>query len=259
MMKLVKFARSPQAGRMHKDAAGCTMRKYGLIILKMPLFYQHNINQYTRSAIWHITEPESFFLEKVPLKRDVSHPSKRLQHLAGRYLLPFLFPDFPLEDILIADTRKPFLQSEKYHFSISHCGQFAAAIVSSRNRVGVDLELITPRIETVARKFLNEDEAHFFNEDYAMFLDQWGLRGRVHQEFLTLIWSAKEAIFKWYGQGELDFKSHMQLEGNISTDGEGVKLPFVFCKGQRIQLPVEGRIFDEQGLTLAWLVTGSDS
>jgi phosphopantetheine--protein transferase-like protein len=221
----------------------------------MPLFYQHNINQDTKLGIWRIDEPESFFLEKVPLKRNVSHPYKRLQHLAGRYLLSFLFEDFPLEEIRVADTRQPFLASEKYHFSISHCGEYAAAIVSGNSRVGVDIEAITPRIEMVARKFLTEDEAHYFNEEYALFLEQWGLRGRVHQEFLTMIWSAKEAIFKWYGRGELDFKRHMHLEGNITMDGDAVKLPFVFDKGKRIHLGIEGRIFDEQALILAWLLT----
>ncbi|HZE83859.1 MAG TPA: 4-phosphopantetheinyl transferase, partial [Puia sp.] len=135
----------------------------------MPLFYQHNINGQTKLGIWHITEPESFFLEKVPLKKDVSHPAKRLQHLAGRYLLPYLFADFPLEEILIADTRKPFLQSEKYHFSVSHAGQFAAAIVSSRNRVGVDIERITTRITAISHKFLHPEEEHFLNEDYNHF------------------------------------------------------------------------------------------
>jgi 4'-phosphopantetheinyl transferase EntD len=221
----------------------------------MPLFYQHNINQGTKLGIWHIEEPESFFLEKVPLKRDVSHPFKRLQHLAGRYLLPFLFPDFPLEEIRIADTRQPFLESEKYHFSISHCGQYAAAIVSSNSRVGVDIELITPRIEMVAHKFLSEEESHFFNEDYTLFLEQWGLRGRVYQEFLTLIWSSKETLFKWYGRGELDFKKHMQLEGAINIDGDFIKLPFIFAKDRKIHLNIEARTFDEQGLALAWLRT----
>jgi 4'-phosphopantetheinyl transferase EntD len=185
----------------------------------------------------------------------VSHPFKRLQHLAGRYLLPFLFSDFPLEEIRIADTRQPFLESEKYHFSISHCGRYAAAIVSDASRVGVDIELITPRIETVAQKFLNEEEAHFFNEDYTLFLEQWGLQGRVHQEFLTLIWSAKEAIFKWYGRGELDFKKHMQLEGNIDMDGDVIKLPFAFNKGRKIHLGIEARTFEEQALALAWVLT----
>ncbi|HMH21126.1 MAG TPA: 4'-phosphopantetheinyl transferase superfamily protein [Puia sp.] len=221
----------------------------------MPLFYQHNINQDTRLGIWHIKEPESFFQEKVPVKKDVSHPAKRLQHLAGRYLLSFLFDDFPLEEIRIADTRQPFLESEQYHFSISHCGHYAAAIVSRNSKVGVDIELITPRIESVAGKFLSEDEIHFFNEDYAMFLEQWGLRGRVYQEFLTLIWNAKEAIFKWYGRGELDFKQHMQLEDNISLDGDSILLPFAFNKGKKTHLIVEGRVFDEQALTLAWVLT----
>jgi len=221
----------------------------------MPLFYQHNINQDTRLGIWHIEEPESFFLEKVPLKNDVSHPFKRRQHLAGRYLLSYLFPDFPLEEIRIADTRQPFLASQRFHFSISHCGNYAAAVVSLSSRVGVDIEQISPRIERVGHKFLDDEEAHFFNDDYARFLEQWGLRGRVFQEFLTLIWSAKEAIFKWYGRGELDFRKHMKLEGNINLEGDWIKLPFVFQKGKTMHLSVEGRIFEDQSLTLAWLLT----
>jgi hypothetical protein len=75
----------------------------------MPLFYQHNINHDAKLGIWHIEEPETFFLAKVPLKQDVTHPFKRRQHLAGRYLLSFLYPDFPVEEIRIADTRQPFL------------------------------------------------------------------------------------------------------------------------------------------------------
>jgi len=224
-------------------------------VRKMPLFYQHNINDDTKLGIWHIEESESFFLEKVPLKRDVSHPFKRRQHLAGRYLLVYLFPDFPVEEIRIADTRQPFLVDDLYHFSISHCGSFAAAIVSRSSRVGVDIELVTPRIGRVAEKFLNEGEMHFFNEDYGLFLEQWGLRGRIQQEFLTLIWSAKEALFKWYGRGELDFKRHMQLTGNIRIDGDWIKLPFVFEKDEIILLDLDARIFDEQALTLAWVLT----
>jgi phosphopantetheinyl transferase (holo-ACP synthase) len=221
----------------------------------MPLFYQHNINQETKVGIWHIAESESFFLEKVPLKKDVSHPFKRLQHLAGRFLLSHLFPDFPLSEIRIADTRQPFLADEKYHFSISHCGSYAAAIVSQKSRVGVDIELITPRIERLAHKFLTEEEAQFFNEDYRLFLEQWGLKGRIHQEFLTLIWNAKEAIFKWHGLGEMDFRNHMQLEDNITMEGEWIRLPFVFKKGGQTHLQIRGRIFDDKALTLAWVTT----
>lgn len=220
----------------------------------MPLFYQHIINENTKLGIWQISEPEDFFLQKVPLKKDVSHPHKRLQHLAGRYLLPTLFSDFPLEEILIADTRKPFLKNERYHFSISHCGDFAAAIVSGESRVGVDVEIVTPRIELVSDKFLNEGEKHFLTADDKLFLKQWGLPGQMHLEFLTLMWSAKECIFKWYGLGKLDFRKHMQLAGDIvfSEEEERITMPFIFAKSRDIGLTVEAKIFSN--LVLAWVL-----
>ena len=220
----------------------------------MPLVYQHNINESTRLAVWHITEPEHFFLQKVPLKQDVSHPHKRLQHLAGRYLLSFLFTDFPLEEILVADTRKPFLENEQYHFSISHCGDFAAAIVSSKERVGVDIELVTTKIERVKHKFTNSDELLFLNDEYKDFLWQFGLEEKMEQEFLTMIWSAKETIFKWYGAGQMDFRQHMQLNGAISfSDDELISLPFLFTKNEMRYFTVHAKMFGS--FVLAWLHT----
>ena len=123
----------------------------------MPVFYEH-INDFAKIAIWHIAEEKNFFLAKVPLQREITHPHKQLQHLAGRYLLPELFTDFPLEEIVIADTKKPFLENEKYHFSISHCGDFAAAIVSNTKRVGVDIEKVNEKIGNIFPKFLSEKE-----------------------------------------------------------------------------------------------------
>src|SRR6478672_3549276 len=119
----------------------------------MPVFFQHQINETTRLGIWKIEESEEFFKNNVPLHRDVTHPRKRLQHLAGRFLLQYLFPDFPYELIQIADTRKPYLPDEQYHFSISHCGDYAAAIVSRDKRVGIDVEEPVEKIMRIADKF----------------------------------------------------------------------------------------------------------
>src|SRR5687768_8575518 len=113
----------------------------------MPLFFQQVIDEYTKLALWKIEEEEGFFSQHVPLQRSITHPHKRLQHLAGRYLLKYLFPDFPIALIQIADTRKPYLKEEDYHFSISHCGDYAGVIVSKNRKVGIDIELVTPKIE----------------------------------------------------------------------------------------------------------------
>jgi phosphopantetheinyl transferase len=130
----------------------------------VPVFYQHTINQTTKLGIWQIEEDENFFLAKVPLQQSITHPNKRLQHLAGRYLLQYLFTDFPYEEILIADTKKPYLPNEQYHFSISHCGNYAAAIVSSTCRVGIDIEIPSEKVERIAHKFIHEDEKQFLEE-----------------------------------------------------------------------------------------------
>ncbi len=183
----------------------------------MPLYFEHNISETTKLAIWQIVEKESFFLEKVFLQRNITHPHKRLQHLAGRYLLRFLFPDFPNEEIEIASTRKPFLPDEQYHFSISHCGNFAAAIVSKNERVGIDIEIITEKVAKIAHKFLNDGEKQAVNRQPSKV-----------DCTLTLIWSAKETIFKWWGKGEVDFKEHILLS-NFTGQQLG-QFNSIFCK-----------------------------
>lgn len=209
----------------------------------MPLVYQHTINSTTKTGLWRIEEEENFFLEKVPLKRDVSHPHKRLQHLAGRYLLPALFEDFPLSEILIADTRKPFLPDEQYHFSISHCGQYAAAIVSSTQRVGVDIESPSDKILRISHKFLRPEEK--------MLLDEQMSSSQLLQ-LATLLWSTKESMFKWYGEGGVDFRQHLHIQNIEGNDEEG-KLICQFQKNDPISLMVQYRFFED--LVMSWVVS----
>lgn len=206
----------------------------------MPLFYQKNISKSTKLAIWKIEEQESFFLSKVPLQREITHPHKRMQHLAGRYLLPFLFPDFPYKEIEIANTRKPFLRNEQYHFSISHCSDYAAAIVSNDCRVGIDVEFKTHRLQNIKNKFLHHEELRFVNSKTES----------KQLDLLTILWSAKEAIYKWYGAGSVDFSEMMRTfpfllekEGNINA---------AFMKNEFQQkLFLNYKLLD--GLTLVWL------
>ena len=169
----------------------------------MPLFYQHNINHSTKLAVWKITEPEIFFLEKVSVQKEITHPHKRLQHLAGRYLLQILYPGFPFELIEIDQSQKPLLSNGKLHFSISHCADFAAAIISEEKSVGIDVELVTPKIESIKNKFLSENELQLIAKKCFEIKT-------TDYELLTLCWSAKESIFKWYGKGNVDFKKNMK-------------------------------------------------
>jgi phosphopantetheinyl transferase len=207
----------------------------------MPLIHHHQINSATKIGVWHITEAENFFLQKVTLQRSITHPHKRLQHLAGRHLLLDLFPDFPLSLIQIADTRKPFLEDEAFHFSISHCGDYAAAIVSTQNRVGVDIEIPHPKVERIQHKFLTEEEK--------TVLEAVNHNGH---NMLTMAWSIKEAMFKWEGIGELDFKKHMQII-SISKSINGFIADCLFSKGKKVPLQVHSILVGDNNLS--WVYT----
>lgn len=214
---------------------------------KMPLFFQDDINRETRLAVWEIKEAEEFFLQLAIPQREVLHPHKRLQHLAGRYLLRHLFPAFPTNLIQIADTRKPFLENEIYHFSISHCGPYAAAIVSAHHRVGIDIEVVTEKATRIRHKFASDEEWALVQQLSEAQLLPLGEHPSQAALLATLIWSCKEAVFKWYGEGEVDFRQHMPLI-HCSYHQGVVTTTIAFQKYAPQELKVTSRLLDH-----AWL------
>jgi len=205
----------------------------------MPLFYQDRPIEDISLAIWHIQEEEAFFLKKVPLSKEIQHPHKRKQHLAGRYLLSFLAPDFPLSEIAIADSRKPYLTGDKYHFSISHCGDYAAAIISTSKRVGIDIEIFDKKVIRIQHKFLNNEELEFTLQNYPGNLSLY-----------TTLWCAKEAIYKWFSFGKVNFKENIRLSA-FSLKNKG-SFPARFLNEQlAAKLLVRYQLF--QDLSMTWV------
>ena len=207
----------------------------------MPLIHLQQINNHTKIGVWHITEAEDFFFQNISLQQSITHPHKRLQHLAGRHLLHVLFPSFPTALIKIASTKKPFLEDEAFHFSISHCGAYAAAIVSTQDRVGVDIETPHPKIETIKHKFVTQEEQNIL-ENFST----------NNIQMLTMAWSIKEAIFKWYSLGQVDFKKHIQINTLQNIDNQ-IVAQCTFCKADPIKLIVKNVILE--GNNLSWVVS----
>ncbi|MEX1202511.1 MAG: 4'-phosphopantetheinyl transferase superfamily protein [Ferruginibacter sp.] len=207
----------------------------------MPLVYQQNINACTKLGVWHIAEEEQFFSKRIHIQQNITNPHKRLQHMGGRLVLTELFPDFPVNQIQIAVNRKPFLPNHDFQFSISHCGEYAAAIVSRENRVGVDIEIPQTKITNIQHKYLNDSELQLLHQ-------------YPHQklEILTLAWSVKEAVFKWYAEGNVDFKEHIQIESIYFSDNQ-FTASCSFKKHDPVALKVNGIFFN--GNCLSWLVT----
>lgn len=206
----------------------------------MPLYFQENIDQNSRFGIWKITEPENFFLKKITPVKQIKHAEKRLQHLAANYLLTQLFPAFPQAEIQTGHADKPFLPSATYFFSLAHTGEFAAALVSTKNNVGIDIEPVSPKPNILKDKFLKTEESE-------IILQNSFLAGNVDTR-MTMAWCAKEAIYKWWGKGGISLKNNIEISGSTGD----IFLCSLHIEQTSISLRVHTRLFGN--LCLAWLL-----
>jgi phosphopantetheinyl transferase (holo-ACP synthase) len=109
--------------------------------------------------------------------------------------------------------------------------------------VGVDIELITSKIERVKYKFLSADELSFA-EHHKPISEMLSV--------LTVMWSMKEAVFKWFANGEMDFIKHMQIQPFLFNTGGGT-VDVRFLKNDDKLLQLHYRHFDS--IVLAWVVS----
>ncbi len=199
----------------------------------MPLFYQQNINATTKMAIWSITEPLDFFEVQVTTTSTIPHQVKKLQHLAARFLLQKLLPDMA-SAINYAANGKPYFENSHFHFSISHCNGYAACIVSDKEPVGIDIELVQERIEKVAHKFLHPLE-----------LDKIRLLNKEDQlKQLTFFWTAKEAMYKMNEKLGVDFSKHLIVD-ELTTCSNGIIPATIFSDALALEVQIHFNITPE--------------
>ena len=174
----------------------------------MPFFYQQNINENEHLAIWSITEPLSFFEEGMTVDVNIQNEDRKIQHLAVRLLFSLMMPEANMNDLVMADNGKPYLKGVPFHFSFSHCKGYAACAVSDHFPIGIDIEIIHPRIAKVAHKFLNDAEK-------AMLVN---LNEEVALKQLAFFWAAKEAMFKKHEQLGIDFARDFNILNLTNLD-----------------------------------------
>jgi phosphopantetheinyl transferase len=171
----------------------------------MPLYKEWNIGDHGLAAIWKIDEPESFFADHTGLKPDIKNEKRRIEHMAGRYLLKHLQHDFPILAIDKDEHDKPRISDNEFYFSISHSWPYVAAVIDPGNEAGIDLQTWHPNIADIKHKFLSADEQEIFGGD---------------EQLLILAWSAKEAAYKWNGRRAVDFIEHLPIANFFKTDGK---------------------------------------
>ena len=193
----------------------------------MPFFYQQNINETAHLAIWSIQEPASFFETDVQLAVPIANEERKIQHLAVRLLFKLMMPAADLNQLFMADNGKPYLIGLPFHFSFSHCKGYAACAVDDKP-IGIDIEIIHPRIAKVAHKFLNEKEKSMIAD-----LEQ---EDQLNQ--LAFLWAAKEAMYKKYEQLGIDFAKDFNIL-ELTKGDRGTIPAAIVHKGNKIDLRLD--------------------
>ena len=116
-------------------------------------------------------------------------------------------------DLYYNSYGKPLLKDGR-HISITHSFDFAAIIIS-RSEVGIDIEKNREKIVKIQHRFVNTEYDSLSDEDL------------VKQ--LTVIWGAKESMYKTYPYGGLSFHDNIAINpflfedqrshGRVSFDG----------------------------------------
>lgn len=130
-----------------------------------------------------IASGENMPIIKVPHRRREWLGSRILMHKIGVEGLGFL------------PNGKPVLPVGA--ISMSHCNG-SVAVVTSENTIGIDIQVPAEKIRTIRSKFCSPTE--------------WA-RLEHHEETLralTIVWSAKEAIFKYWGE-QVEFARDIEV------------------------------------------------
>lgn len=162
----------------------------------MPLIKEWESDPFSLAAIWKIEEPEHFFTAATGIFPDIKNDKRRIERLAGRFLLKHLKADFPLHAIGADEHDKPRIPENVYFFSISHSYPYVAAVISPYAEAGIDIQCFHPRMLQLQNKFLSKEEQNYTSNDPAL---------------ITLAWCAKEAAYKWQGKRGVEFIDHLPI------------------------------------------------
>lgn len=169
----------------------------------MPLYKTITVDEHTSLAIWKVEEPEDLLWKGVELTsycQDRFDGMKSQLHrrafLSIRHLLAaYGYTD---NDLVYHENGKPHLSDGK-HISITHSHNFTGVIISGMDQVGIDIEMQRDKILRIAHKFTPFEEYRTLANTKAIVRK------------LTIVWGAKESLYKIYGQKGLSFIKHIDV------------------------------------------------
>lgn len=195
----------------------------------MPIYKTITVSPTTSVYIWKVTEPESELAKDVQLTPHcqarvdgMKSEAHRRAFLSIRHMMAEA--GYKDHDLYYDDFGKPHLVDGNY-ISITHSHNFTGIIVSSSDEVGIDIEKQRDKILRIANKFTPLEEYRTLANTDAIIRK------------LTIVWGAKESLYKIYAQQGLSFLRHIDVMDFAFDDKRTVAK--IMYKGEKSHYGVE--------------------
>lgn len=208
----------------------------------MPLYKTITVNDQTTIYIWKIEESEAYLSSEITL---TEHCQNRLDgmksemHRKGFLSIRHLMAEanYVDADLYYDEAGKPHLKDGNF-ISITHSHHFTGIIVSKKQDVGIDIEMQRDKILRIAHKFTPIEE-------YKTLANSDAITRK-----LTIVWGAKESLYKIYAQEGLSFLRHMNVQDFYFDDGQTTAQ--IFYKGDTSSYDVN--FLEFEGFTCVYAV-----
>ncbi|WP_190810058.1 4'-phosphopantetheinyl transferase superfamily protein [Flagellimonas sp. S3867] len=195
----------------------------------MPIYKTITISPTTSAYIWKVTELEKNLSKGIQLtphcqaRMDgMKSETHRRAFLSIRHLMGLAgYKDY---DLYYDDFGKPHLKDGN-HISITHSHNFTGIIISKTDEVGIDIEMQRDKILRIANKFTPLQEYRTLANTEAIIRK------------LTIVWGAKESLYKIYAQQGLSFLKHIDVMDFAFDDKRTIAQ--ILYKGKKSHYDVE--------------------
>ncbi|TCP23559.1 4'-phosphopantetheinyl transferase superfamily protein [Tenacibaculum skagerrakense] len=183
----------------------------------MPLYKTININKHSKVLIWKIEESFEELSQGIELTTQSTDRVSQMKseiHQRGFLSVRHLLKEvgYSDSDLFYDEFGKPHLK-DGTNLSITHSFIFSALIISKDTKVGIDIEKRRDKIVKIAHKFTPIEE-------YKSIANHDALVSK-----LTIVWGAKESLYKIYGKKKLLFLDHIYIEDfSFDTDTTSGKI-----------------------------------
>jgi len=179
----------------------------------MSCITKHYLNEFSILGVWKIEEDLDTLTGMVTLNAEekkrykgFSSNSRKLEFLSVRALLSELIGKEA--SIVYNKNNKPFIKDGSRFISISHSHKLTAILLSTNEKVGIDLEYMSSNIAAIALKFLNVKEKITKNHENRKY-------------HLYIHWCAKEALYKICDKEGISIRKNITIEPfEIKDSGE---------------------------------------